>query len=99
MFVGPEALISQGLAASAIGAVSALASAFPERVAAAVRDPAAAEAWGRVVRAAMERFPFQAALKHVARAQGVPIRRTCAAAAARSDDEREELDRRWLESS
>ena len=39
VFVGPEALIELGRAAGAVGAVSALASAFPERVAAVVREP------------------------------------------------------------
>ena len=39
IFVGPEALIHDGLAAGAVGAVSALASAFPRDVAAVVRDP------------------------------------------------------------
>ena len=39
VFVGPEAFIGQGMAAGAVGAVSALVSAFPERVAAAVRTP------------------------------------------------------------
>ena len=39
IFVGPEALIHRGREAGAIGAVSALASAFPEEVAAVVRDP------------------------------------------------------------
>src|SRR5947207_3559757 len=39
IFVGPEALIPQGLAAGATAAVSALGSAFPELVAAAVSDP------------------------------------------------------------
>src|SRR6266498_3177823 len=43
VFVGPEALLPQGLAAGAAGAVSALASAFPELVAAAVRDPDTAD--------------------------------------------------------
>ena len=47
VFVGPEALIAQGMQAGAIGAVSALASAFPERVAAAVSDPAGDEAAAR----------------------------------------------------
>ena len=37
IFVGPESLISQGVAAGAVGAVSALATAFPELVAKAVR--------------------------------------------------------------
>ena len=39
VFVGPEALLPQGLAAGAVGAVSALASTFPELVVAAVRNP------------------------------------------------------------
>ena len=39
VFVGPEALIHRGLEAGAAGAVSALATAFPELVAAAVRRP------------------------------------------------------------
>ena len=43
VFVGPEALLPQGLAAGAVGAVSALASTFPELVAAAMRDPGSAD--------------------------------------------------------
>ena len=38
IFVGPEALIAEGMARGAVGAVSALASAFPAEVAAVVRD-------------------------------------------------------------
>src|SRR5581483_6944899 len=38
VFVGPEAFIGRGIAAGAVGAVSALASAFPEHVARAVRE-------------------------------------------------------------
>lgn len=72
VFVGPEALIPQGLAAGATGAVSALASAFPELVVAAVRDPASA-ALGPV-RDAVQRFPFQSALKTVLERRGVPVR-------------------------
>jgi dihydrodipicolinate synthase/N-acetylneuraminate lyase len=71
VFVGPEALISQGLAAGASGAVSALASAFPELVAAAVRGDGANLA---PVREALERYPFQAALKAVLARRGVPVR-------------------------
>src|SRR5256886_4553286 len=71
VFVGPEALLPQGLAAGAIGAVSALASAFPELVAAAVRDPGSFDL--APVRAALERFPFQAAAKLVLARRGVPI--------------------------
>ena len=39
IFVGPEALIADGMAHGAVGAVSALASALPREVAAVVRDP------------------------------------------------------------
>ena len=48
----------EGLAAGAVGAVSALAAAFPERVAAVVREPTGpkAVALGEL-RAAIERFP------------------------------------------
>jgi dihydrodipicolinate synthase/N-acetylneuraminate lyase len=71
VFIGAEALIAQGLAAGAAGAVSGLASAFPEVVVAAVRtgDSSAAGA----LRATVERFPRHAALKEVARARGVPM--------------------------
>jgi dihydrodipicolinate synthase/N-acetylneuraminate lyase len=71
VFVGPESLLQAGLAAGAAGAVSALASAFPELVAAAVRSPGSAELGP--VRAALERFPFQAAAKLVVARRGVPI--------------------------
>ena len=100
VFVGPEALISQGMRASAVGAVSALASAFPERVAAAVRDPDGVEAKGMAeLRAAIERFPRHAALKHIVAQRGVPIREDVRAPLRPlRHDEREELDR-WLESS
>jgi dihydrodipicolinate synthase/N-acetylneuraminate lyase len=72
VFVGPEALIPQGLAAGATGAVSALASAFPELVVAAVRDPSSADLGP--VRETVQRFPFQSALKIVLARRGVPIR-------------------------
>lgn len=100
VFVGPEALIAQGMRASAVGAVSALASAFPERVAAAVREPDGAEAAGLgELRAAVERFPRHAALKRIVARRGVPIREDVRAPLRRlTDDERIELDR-WLESS
>src|SRR3954449_961928 len=71
IFVGPEALIPQGLAAGATGAVSALGSAFPELIANAVKDPATADLGP--VRVAIERFPLQAAAKLVVAWRGVPI--------------------------
>jgi dihydrodipicolinate synthase/N-acetylneuraminate lyase len=97
VFVGPEALLPQGLAAGATGAVSALASAFPELVAAAVRDPGSADLGP--VRTALERFPFQAAAKVVLARRGVPIgpdvRRPLRML---TDEEQRELEQ-WLESS
>lgn len=97
IFVGPEALIPQGLAGGAVGAVSALASAFPELTVAAVRDPDSADLGP--VRAALERFPFQAAAKTVLARRGVPVttdvRRPLRSL---SDSEREQLEA-WLESS
>lgn len=97
VFVGPEALISQGIGAGAVGAVSALGSAFPELVVAAVREPARADLGG--VRDAMQRFPFQSALKSVLASRGVPVRpdvrRPLRVLTA---DETKELEA-WLESS
>jgi dihydrodipicolinate synthase/N-acetylneuraminate lyase len=97
IFVGPEALIPQGLEGGAVGAVSALASVYPELVAAAVREPASADLGP--VRQALERFPFQAAAKLVLAHRGVPItpdvRRPLRTL---TKDERAELER-WLESS
>jgi dihydrodipicolinate synthase/N-acetylneuraminate lyase len=100
VFVGPEALIAQGMRASAVGAVSALASAFPERVAAAVSDPDGDEAVGLgELRAGLERFPRHAALKRIAARRGVPMREDVRAPLrGLTDDERTELDR-WLASS
>jgi 4-hydroxy-tetrahydrodipicolinate synthase len=74
VFVGPEVLIHRGIAGGAVGAVSALASAFPERVAAVVREPTAAgaERLG-TLRTAIDRFPRQAAMKRVLAAHGLPV--------------------------
>jgi dihydrodipicolinate synthase/N-acetylneuraminate lyase len=100
VFVGPEALIGAGMDAGAVGAVSALAAAFPERVAAAVRDPHGEEAESMAeLRAGIERFPRHAALKRVLGRRGVPVREDVRAPLrGLRDDERAELDR-WLESS
>jgi dihydrodipicolinate synthase/N-acetylneuraminate lyase len=74
IFVGPEALIAEGMAHGARGAVSALASALPREVAAVVRDPTP-EGAARLgeLRAFVERFPRQAALKRLLALQGVPV--------------------------
>ncbi len=75
IFVGPEALIHRGREAGAVGAVSALASAFPGEVAAVVRDPTEAGAAGLAgLRERMESFPRHAALKRVAGWKGVQLR-------------------------
>jgi dihydrodipicolinate synthase/N-acetylneuraminate lyase len=94
IFVGPEALIHAGMQAGAIGAVSALASAFPGEVAAVVREPTA-EGAARLsdLRAFVERFPRQAALKRLLGRQGVPVREDVRAPLrGLTDDERAELD-------
>ncbi|MGH3002304.1 MAG: dihydrodipicolinate synthase family protein, partial [Gaiellaceae bacterium] len=71
VLVGAEALIGEALAAGAAGAVSGLASAFPEAVVQAV-ESGDSRAAGEL-RARVERFPRHAALKAVVAAKGVPI--------------------------
>ena len=100
VFVGPEALIFDGLRAGAAGAVSGLAAAFPERVASVVREPteAGAVALGEL-RAAVELCPRHAALKFILGERGVPVREDVRRPLRQlGDGEREEL-RGWLGSS
>ena len=100
VFVGPEALIFDGIRRGAVGAVSGLAAAFPDRVAAVVREPSEAGAieLGEL-RAVVERCPRHAALKHILGLRGVPVREDVRRPLRQlSDGEREEL-RGWLESS
>jgi dihydrodipicolinate synthase/N-acetylneuraminate lyase len=93
VFVGPEVLIEQGLERGAVGAVSALATAFPEEV---VKHDSAQLA---ELRDAIERFSFHAALKRVLGQRGVPVREDVRAPLrVLTPKERDELDR-WLESS
>ncbi len=70
VFVGYEGLIAPAMAAGAVGAVSALASAFPEIVAAAVRREDVDPGW---LRAEVDVFPRHAALKRVLVRRGVQI--------------------------
>ena len=96
VFVGAESLVLQGLERGAAGAVSGLAAAFPELVAGLVRDRS-----GDVgeVRAVLERFPFQAALKICLGHRGVAIHEDVRGPLRRlTPDERAELEA-WLESS
>jgi dihydrodipicolinate synthase/N-acetylneuraminate lyase len=94
VFVGPEALIPEGLAHGAKGAVSGLAAAFPELVSAVVREPSA-EAVAPVaeLRGALQRLPFQAALKRTLALRGVPVREDVRAPLrGLTDEERATLD-------
>jgi dihydrodipicolinate synthase/N-acetylneuraminate lyase len=94
IFVGPEALIHQGLEEGAAGAVSALASALPGEVVAVVRHPTS-EGAVRLsqLRAFVERFPRQAALKRLLALQGIPVREDVRAPLrGLTVDERDELD-------
>jgi dihydrodipicolinate synthase/N-acetylneuraminate lyase len=74
VFVGFEALVARGLERGAAGAVSGLASVYPEVVAALVHEPTPERtAEAERLRAELERFPFHAAAKAVAARRGVPI--------------------------
>jgi dihydrodipicolinate synthase/N-acetylneuraminate lyase len=94
VFVGPEAMIYEALENGAIGAVSALASAFPADVAAVVRHPTAERAARLAdLRAFVERFPRQAALKRLLGRQGIPVREDVRAPLRTlTIEERNELD-------
>ena len=87
VFIGAEELLP---VPGAAGAVSGLASVFPERVA-ALDNPGE-------LRAALDRFPFQAAAKYILGRRGVPVREDVRGPLRRLDDqEKRELDE-WLES-
>jgi dihydrodipicolinate synthase/N-acetylneuraminate lyase len=74
VFIGAEALVVQGLAAGAAGAVSGLASCFPDAVVPLVRDRTAeAQEKATGLRASLQRLPFHAAAKAVLGLRGVPI--------------------------
>ena len=96
VFVGAEELVLKGIERGAVGTVSGLGSVFPERVVALIRD---GDGDVGALRAAMDRFPFQAAAKYVLGRRGVPVREDVRAPLRRlRDDEKRELDA-WLESS
>ena len=74
VFVGSEPLVLQGIAHGAVGAVSGLATAFPEIVGALVHDRS--EQAGEDVttlRRLLAPIPFHAALKAILAARGVPV--------------------------
>jgi dihydrodipicolinate synthase/N-acetylneuraminate lyase len=96
VFVGAEELVLKGIERGAVGTVSGLGSVFPERVVALIRD---GDGDVGALRAAMDRFPFQAAAKYVLGRRGVPVREDVRAPLRLlRDDEQRELDA-WLESS
>ena len=66
LFVGSEPLVLEGLEAGAVGAVSGLATAWPQIVASLVHDRSV-ESGRRVtaLRIGLAGIPFHAALKHV----------------------------------
>jgi len=100
VFVGAEELLLEGLAVGAAGAVSGLASAFPDAVVDLVRGRSR-EAHDRVValRRGLERFPFHAAAKRSLARRGLPVRGDVRAPLrGLTEGERKELDE-WLESS
>ena len=87
VFIGAEELLP---VEGAAGTVSGLASVFPERV--------VALAGVGELRAALDRYPFQAAAKYVLSRRGVPVREDVRGPLRRlTDDEKRELDA-WLES-
>lgn len=95
VFVGPEALIPQGLGAGAVGAVSGLAASFPDAVIALVRDPTP-ENGERVgaLRASLQALPFHAASKMALGLRGVPVRGAVRAPLrGLTDAERDEVQR------
>jgi dihydrodipicolinate synthase/N-acetylneuraminate lyase len=74
VFTGPEPLIGDALEHGAVGAVSGLAAAFPELVAAHVRNPSAErQAELTELRGSLSRFPFPAAVKRCLIRRGVAI--------------------------
>jgi dihydrodipicolinate synthase/N-acetylneuraminate lyase len=95
IFVGPEALIPQGIEGGAVGAVSGLASSFPDAVVELVRNPTV-EAGERVgaLRSDLQKLPFQAASKLAAALRGVPIHGSVRPPLrGLHDDERAEVER------
>lgn len=74
VFIGAEAVIREGLEHGAVGAVSGVAAAFPEVVAALVNDPTPEHAARTgALRTALSRRPFQASVKAALRLRGLPI--------------------------
>ncbi len=75
VFIGSEPLVMEGLERGAAGAVSGLAAAFPELIAALVHERRR-DAHRTVIRIreVLDRLPFHAALKAILAERGLPVR-------------------------
>jgi dihydrodipicolinate synthase/N-acetylneuraminate lyase len=95
VFVGAEALLVEGLAAGAAGAVSGLAASFPDAVVPLVRAPSAERGErARALRVSLSRLPFHAASKTALGLRGVPVTAEVRAPLrGLTKAEREELER------
>ena len=95
VFIGAEALLARGLAAGAAGAVSGLASCFPDAVVPLVRDRTdEAQEKATALRASLQRLPFHAAAKTVLGLRGVPVESNVRAPLrGLTDAERAEVER------
>lgn len=75
VFIGAEGVIREGLEHGAAGVVSGVAGAFPEVVAALVREPTADRSeLVQALREVLSRRPFQASVKAALRIRGLSIR-------------------------
>jgi dihydrodipicolinate synthase/N-acetylneuraminate lyase len=94
IFVGAESLIGAGMRRGAKGSVSALATAFPELVAGAVREPGPERsAQLGELRDGLDAFPRHAALKRILALRGVPVREDVRRPLrGLTEEERERLD-------
>jgi 4-hydroxy-tetrahydrodipicolinate synthase len=101
IFIGVESCIRDGLAGGAVGAASGVAAAFPEAVAALVREPTEERAaLVACLRDALAAHPFQAAVKAALGLRGVAVGPNVRAplrplAADELERLRDELDRAW----
>ena len=95
VFVGAEALLVEGLAAGAAGAVSGLAASFPDAVVPLVRAPSPELGErARALRASLSRLPFHAASKTVLGLRDVPVTAEVRAPLrGLTEAERQELER------
>jgi dihydrodipicolinate synthase/N-acetylneuraminate lyase len=95
VFVGAEALLVEGLAAGAAGAVSGLAASFPDAVVPLVRAPSP-ELGDRAaaLRVSLSRLPFHAASKTALGLRGVPVTaEVCAPLRGLTEGEQAEIER------